>query len=698
MPRVTNASDTTKRWHATWSLLALGLAAQAAAQTVEPAQLEPLVVTPTRQAAPLATLAGNASRIDDQTLALATPTHPAELLWRVPGAWVTRGSGQEHLTAIRSPVLTGAGSCGAFLMAEDGLPIRPAGFCNVNQLFEINIAQAAAVEVTRGPGGAYFGSNALHGVINVLPPAARDYQAPAFGLETGPDDYFRVNIDVGARTRAGALRVLANGSHDGGFRNDTGYEEEKLNVAFETGDGLELTLAATNLRQESAGFVFGLDAFEDAGAVAVNPNPEAYRDADAQRLSARWLVEVGGGQLELRPYARRSRMAFLQFFLPGQPLEENGQDSAGIATTWRHTAGNGTWSLGLDAEFVSGFLRESQARPIVDGSDFLRETRPAGQHYDYDVDAVSLAPFAHAQWTLNDRLTLDAGLRYERLSYDYDNRMIAGNTRDDGSACGFGGCLFNRPADRDDRFHNVGAKTGLAWRASDNATVYGSVARGFRAPQATELYRLQRQQNVADLDSETLDSLEAGWRYRDARVSASAAAYVMRKRNFIFRDADGFNVSDGRTRHVGLEWDASLRLGEAWTLAGNGAWSDQTYRFDRSAGGGETIVSGNEIDTAPRLQGALRLGWAYAPAGSVELEWLYLGDYYLDAANEHRYGGHRLYNLRFRYRVSPQLSVGVRLLNVADTAYAERADFAFGNYRYQPGRDRSLYLDLTWRP
>ncbi len=671
--------------------------ASAAAQTDETAQLEPLGVTPTRQAVPLSTLAGNASRVGGDVLALNTPTHPGELLWRVPGTWVTRGSGQEHLTAIRSPVLTGAGSCGAFLMAEDGLPIRPAGFCNVNQLFEINIAQAAAVEVTRGPGGAYFGSNALHGVINVLPPAARDYAGPAFGLEAGPDDYVRISLDVGTRLPVGTFRITANGSHDGGFRNDTGYEEEKLNLAFDNGDGFEFALAATNLRQESAGFVFGLDAYEDAGAVALNPNPEAYRDADAQRLSARWLVDVGGGLLELRPYARRSRMAFLQFFLPGQPLEENGQDSAGINATWR-AGGDSAWSLGLDAEIVSGYLRETQARAIVDGSDFLRETRPAGKHYDYDVDALSLAPFVHAQWTLTDRVTLDAGVRFERLSYDYDNRMLAGNTRDDGSPCGFGGCLFNRPADRDDRFENLGAKTGLAWRVTDTTTLYGAVARGFRAPQATELYRLQRQQNVADLDSETLDSVEAGWRYADGGVSASAAAYAMRKRNFIFRDADGFNVSDGRTRHIGLEWDAAIRLGDGWTLSGNGAWSDQTYRFDRSAGGGETIVSGNEIDTAPRLQGAARLGWTYSPSGSVELEWLYLGNYYLDAANEHRYGGHRLVNLRLRHRVSQQFSLGVRLLNVADTAYAERADFAFGNYRYQPGRGRSLYLDFTWRP
>ena len=42
----------------------------------------------------------------------------------MPGTLIQRGSGQESLTAIRSPVLTGPGSCGAFLMLENGVPIQ----------------------------------------------------------------------------------------------------------------------------------------------------------------------------------------------------------------------------------------------------------------------------------------------------------------------------------------------------------------------------------------------------------------------------------------------------------------------------------------------------------------------------------------------------------------------------------------------
>ena len=72
------------------------------------------------------------SSINEQELNELGAQHPKQIFRRSPGLWISRGSGQEHLTAIRSPVLSGPGACGSFLVLEDGLPVRPTGFCNVN--------------------------------------------------------------------------------------------------------------------------------------------------------------------------------------------------------------------------------------------------------------------------------------------------------------------------------------------------------------------------------------------------------------------------------------------------------------------------------------------------------------------------------------------------------------------------------------
>ena len=61
------------------------------------------------------------SQVAREDLALTGHVHINEVMQRVPGAWISRGNGQESLPSLRSPVLTGAGSCGAFFMAADGI-------------------------------------------------------------------------------------------------------------------------------------------------------------------------------------------------------------------------------------------------------------------------------------------------------------------------------------------------------------------------------------------------------------------------------------------------------------------------------------------------------------------------------------------------------------------------------------------------
>ena len=44
-----------------------------------------------------------------------------------------------------------------------------------------------------------------------------------------------------------------------------------------------------------------------------------------------------------------------------------------------------------------------------------------------------------------------------------------------------------------------------------------------------------------------------------------------------------------------------------------------------------------------------------------------------------------------------QHSVALRLTNLLDDRYAERADFAFGNYRYFPGAGRRISVEWQYR-
>jgi len=113
--------------------------------------------------------------------------------------------------------------------------------------------------------------------------------------------------------------------------------------------------------------------------------------------------------------------------------------------------------------------------------------------------------------------------------------------------------------------------------------------------------------------------------------------------------------------------------------------------------GGERIEEGNDVDTAPRSLHRATVAWRPSAAWAFETEWLTVGEYWLDAANAHRYPGHGLLNLRGRWQPSGSWTVTLRLNNALDRDYADRADFAFGTYRYFPGRNRTLFAEVAWQ-
>jgi outer membrane receptor protein involved in Fe transport len=669
---------------------------------------EEVVVTATRQPITVNVAPASVTRLDGHDFSAVGAKHQADLLNRAAGVYVQRGSGSESLAAIRSPVLTGAGACGAFLIAEDSLPIRPVGFCNLNEMFELNYEQADSVEVLRGPGSALFGASAVHGVINSITPTAKYLPGLFVGMETGSDSFKRISL--GAAHAFGlesepAIAAYGVATRAPGWRDQSGVDELKLNLLADfdvAGGELRLRAAGSVLNQETAGFIQGFESYRDEAIARSNPNPEAFRDASSARVSghfAREGVFGEGDRLELAGIYRRSRMDFIQHFLIGKPLEHNAQTSYMITGAWLLPRGNLTTRLALDAETAASELTEFQSGPATDGSPAANAIRPAGYHYDYTVDSHTLGGTLAFDYAFSQRLRATAALRVDTTNYDYDNHMLDGNTDQSGVPCGVAGCLYSRPADRSDRFDNVSPRVTLAWSPGPSHHYYVNASTGFRPPEMTELYRLQRQQSVADLDSEHLDSVEIGWKYRPlGPVSLNAALFAMKKRDVILRESNGFNVGNGATRHRGFEYEIRS-VEDRWPIEirAAGTIARHEYAFTRAIEGGESIVDGNEADTAPRHVHTVEIG---VPFGERKT-WLaamnvhHVGSYYLDAANTARYPGHRVANLRLSW-TAPALRLTLRVDNLFDTAYADRADFAFGNHRYFPARGRAAFLSVDY--
>jgi iron complex outermembrane receptor protein len=650
--------------------------------------MEDVIVTARQQPQQAARLPLDWAAIEDSDLAMVAHTHINESFQRIAGGWITRGNGQESLTALRSPVFTGPGSCGAFYVAEDGISLRAPGFCNVNQLFDANTEQAQRVEVIKGPASALYGSGAMHGVINVLSLATPEDLMHQVGVEGGPHGYMRGKYQVGNRVGAHGFAAAINATDDDGYKDDSGFTQLKGTLRHDySGSAFSTStvLAGADLDQETAGFIQGFEAYQDSDRKQENPNPEAYRKAWSARLHSTIDIPVNeANSLSFTPYWRKNEMEFLQHFLPWQSVEENGHESFGLNSKFYHQSEWLELAAGIDLEYTEGWLLETQDEPFS-------PNQPAGTHYDYDVDASLASLWSQLDWDFSDRVKLSAGARYEYTNYDYQNRA------EDGPACGpesTSSCRFYRPASREDDFNNWSLNAGLLFDINDSHAMFARASRGFRAPQATELYRLQAGQVNADLDSEQLSALDIGFRGIVGQFHYEVGGYYMNKDDVIFQDSDRQNISGAKTRHYGLDIALRWQLNEAIDLALDTNVARHQYDSEIRLLGSSGDIKGNDIDTAPRYFGSLRLGWQVNPGNRAELEWVNMASYYLEPDNAHEYDGHNLLNLRLTSQLSSRIQLGVRITNLTDQDYAERADFGFGQYRYFVGEPRSLYVQL----
>ena len=635
------------------------------------------------------------SSINEKELEDLDAQHPKQIFRRSPGVWISRGSGQEHLTAIRSPVLAGPGACGSFLVLEDGLAVRPTGFCNVNGLFETFYEMATKVETITGPASARYGANAMHGVINILskpiPSENKIY------TNIGPNDYRNFKIRVGNQKNLSFDGFFANND---GFRNQSGYDQQKIRVQSNfliSSWSATLKATLTNLNQETAGYINGLDSYKDEDFSKRNFNPEAYRDANSQRISLRFTRENNNTVDAITAYIRNNDMKFFQHFLPGTPLEENNHTSVGAVFQRISDYEAFSFVRGFQFDLAKAELTETQKDALTTSSAFNNATRPQGKHYDYQVDSFVYAVFAGIEdFYINDHLNLFADARAEFIEYDYSNNMISGNTREDGTNCGFGGCYYNRPADRTDNFNEISARIGLVTNFEE-INYFAQISLGFRPPQINEAYRLQKKQNVTDLNSETLTMLEVGSRYEWDSIMGSISLYKSKKKNSIFRDAENFIVDNGKTNHKGIELSLDWIANANNTFRTNITYGDHKYDFETDTSMREKIRIGNQIDTAPKLMANLLWDLNLNNNSSLVFEVEHMSSYYTDAANLHKYEGHTLYHARYNQKLSESLKTYLRIDNISDKAYAERADFnAFGGDRYFPGLPREIYIGLEY--
>ncbi len=674
-----------------------------------------VTVTGTREQALLAETPISVAIIDEETIALDKPSHPAQIIGQVPGAAVAVTNGEGHTTAIRQPFTTSP----VYLFLEDGIPTRATGFFNHNGLFEIDVPQSGGIEVTRGPGTALYGSDAIGGIVNVLTRAPGEVREFGVSLEFGEFGWRRALLDANLPYADGGVRGDLNFTETDGWRDATGYERQGGIFRWDhrIGDNgrLQTNLGFSRIDQQT-GANSPLTREDFRNNPTDNYLPIAFRKVDAFRLNSTYEHVSGDDLFALTALVRDNSMDLLaSFALNFDPtLWTVSNRSIGFLGRWRRDladAFRSTVIVGVDFDYSPGERKENAIDVVTSGGGASRRFTDfsLGERiFDYDVDFRAVSPYLHFETSPLERLRLTAGLRYDTLRYEFDNAFAPGAIRVQRAFPGVR--FYGQAADTEVSFDRFSPKFGATFALNDDHHVYGSYNHSFRAPSEGQLFRPSAAfsaaaaealaQSAVSLKPIKAEQVEFGIRGSFGAVDYDLVAYQLRKTDDIvsFRDTvTNFtqSVNAGETEHRGIEVGFGARLHDSLRLDSAFSYARHEYTDWNTSGGDFT---GNDIETAPRIMTNTRLTWRPSDGARLQLEWVRIGWYWLDAANTEKYEGHDVFNLRGNWDLMKNLSVFFSVNNLADKRYADSAQIRSGEPVFSPALPRNFVggLEARW--
>lgn len=616
------------------------------------------------------------SVLSDETLRKAGITDLSEVATRTPSFTFGQQIGNQQEVVIRgigTLRLTGSAaepSVGTFIdevyVGRRGTATPP--------LFDLE-----RVEVVRGPQGTLYGKNVVGGAVNLLTARPSNETSGRVAVSYGQFDVLGGrDLWEGSGYVTGALSDALAGrlavyyrKHDGYSRNtllDQALDDQdnyavRGSLLFQPAGALDIHVVADFSHNESNGqsrravddlSVPGLGAVVASGVLSDNVRESdapwtQWEDHDTAGLTARIDYRLGGGHTLTYLSAVRYGDFSGRYSLVGTRSPPSLTDAAngqhekytGITQDLRLSspadgAGPLRWVAGLY------FLREDT--DIVDNSiatTFLAALGPGSVgdildgEFIYDQENVtkSSAIYGELTWAVADTVSLTVGGRY---TYDDKNYRNRSECLDFGAQPDFILCVAPLGAE----FWNIRTskswseftpKASVDWRASDNALLYVSAARGFKGggwqgKPGTEAAAL------FPYDPEIAWTYEIGAKtdWADGRIRANLAVFHTEFDDLQVEQLDDSGLSliidnAASARIDGVELELQLRPVPELQLWLSGSYLDSEYKdFIDSAG---NDLSGNRLARTPelRLTGGVdylaRINHALSLDTRVEYQW-----------------------------------------------------------------------------
>jgi iron complex outermembrane receptor protein len=394
-------------------------------------------------------------------------------------------------------------------------------------------------------------------------------------------------------------------------------------------------------------------------------NFDVGKDVQQGQLGATYYDDVGLGVLNATAYGV---LRNLQNPIPFNVIDLNRQ-AGGLRLTLEDETSTLQWGVGVEGKLQHDDRKEFTSDGGTPDSLVLSQLET--------VD--NLAAFGRLSLPLG-RLRIDAGLRYDHLQFEADDRLGS----DDGTQT----------------FRALSPSLGVSYNLQ-TTRLFANVSTGLESPTTTELSnRPDGQGGFNDLNAERIFSIEGGiagdWIAQ--RLSYDLAAF--------YQDIDEVLVpfqqqafgptyyrNQGAARHLGAEGSVQWQPVDPLSLQASYSYVDATFTAGTIEGPEESVsLEGNKLPGVPshRLGGTVQVD-AAPIRSSVTVQ--RVGKQYGDSKNTATNDGYTTVDLRLSYsgldvtdaaHITPFLALN----NAFDARYSDVVVNAFGGRFYEPAAGR----------
>jgi iron complex outermembrane receptor protein len=652
-----------------FTLICLG--APAWTQEAESDVLDEIVVTATRMESSVRDVARSVSIVNKDQIQTSTQQLGLdEALVRVPGLYIQN---RYNFSGDLRVSLRGFGARSSFgirgiRVIVDGIPeTLPDGQSGVDS---IDLGSAQSIEVLRGPASSLYG-NASGGVIAVtseLGDSDPYIEAKAAAGEFGFQQY-----GVKAAGQFNSADYLLNVSRTelDGHRDHGKFRGTQLNgrlgIPFNDNDRLlvALNVADQPEAQDPGGINAAQAALDPSSARLQNLQYDADETVDQQRLTLRnyYLWRDFANKL---PFASGGAVDLDRFFY-------------GIGA--QYSLGDSLWDkIGL--AFGFDYDRQDDDRQRFDNNDGVL----GSQTFKQNEQVESTGIYVQGEYQLNDAWTLQAGLRYDELSYDVSDQFLS-----DGDDSG--------TLDFDELSPSIGVNFKTA-----AGVAFASYSSGFETPTTTQLANPDASGGFnSSLKPQLADNFEVGYKGSRENIFYEVSLFRIDLEDELipfelaaFPDRT-FYSNAGRSERNGLETAVNWDNGRGFGIDASFTWSD--FEFESFIDDNGNDHSGNQQPGLPKQFGYLGFNYLSQNGFSGVLEAVYSGDLYANDANTAEVSSYTVANLRFNIDIENgkwlfRTYAGIN--NLFDESYNNNIRInAFGSRYFEPAPGRHVYVGVV---